>query len=104
MPAKLKAKEKTSESQEEATPESDQGNFSRAANVIIQLVITFDSDPDYEFQQKDLDALFQGDTLAPYRMTSQRWNFLLFDALRATTRIEDESFPLVDFINIDLKL
>ena len=61
--------------------------------MIIQLVLTFDSDPDYEFQQKDLDALFQGDTLVPYRMTSQHWNFL-FDALRATTRIEDESFPL----------
>ena len=80
MPPKLKAKEKTSETQEETTPESDQGHFSRAANVIIQLVIMFDSDPDYKFQQKDLDALFQGDTLAPYRMTSQRWNFL-FDAL-----------------------
>ena len=99
MPPKLKAKEKTPETQEETTLESDQGHFSRAANVIIQLVIMFDSDPDYEFQQKDLDALFQGDTLAPYRMTSQRWNFL-FDALRATTRIEDESFPLVDFIDL----
>ena len=40
----------------------------------------FDSDLDYEFQQKDFGAEFQSDALAPYKMTSLFWGFL-FDAL-----------------------
>ena len=58
---KPKASENSNESKaiDESTKESGQENFSRATEVIVQLVTKFDSDPDCEFAQSDLDVLFQ---------------------------------------------
>ena len=106
MPPKLKSKasetSKESTALDESAKESGQENFSRAAEVIVQLVTKFDSDPDYEIEQSDLDVLFQSDTLAPFWMISLRWGFLL-DALWAITNIEEETFPLDDFIDFILE-
>ena len=61
MPPKPKTK-KNSDTNE--NDDSVQSNYDRAAYAIVQMINTFDSDPDATFQQEDFNILFQSDTLA----------------------------------------
>jgi hypothetical protein len=73
------------------------------AYTIVQMINTFDSDPDATFQQDDFDVLFQSDSLASFRMTTHRWG-LFFDAIKSIQDMDDPEFPLLDFITFVLKL
>ena len=57
MPPKPTSKDKNLETNEDA--ESIQTNYSRAASAFVQMIDTFDLDPDATFQQHDFDILLQ---------------------------------------------
>ena len=100
MPPKPKTK-KSSDTNE--NDDSVQTNYDRAAYAIVQMINTFDSDPDATFQQEDFDILLQSDTLASFRMTTHRWG-LFFDAIKAIWNMDDPEFPFLDFVTFVLKL
>ena len=79
MPPKPKTKKNSDTNKND---DSVQSNYDRAAYAIVQMINTFDSDPDATFQQEDFDILFQSDTLALFRMTTHRWG-LFFDAIKS---------------------